>query len=301
MNSTLIVITGPTGVGKTEISLKIAGHFNTVIVSADSRQIFREMKTGTAVPSETQLKQINHYFIGTHSIHDYFSASRYEEEVIALLGRLFASLETVVMTGGSMLYIDAVCKGIDDLPEVDPEIRKELISKYEKEGIETLRFELKRLDPEYYKTVDLQNYKRLLHALEICRITGRRYSEFLTNTIKKRPFNIIKIGLNTDRAILYERINSRVDKMVSEGMEEEARQLFPFRTLNGLNTVGYREWFSCFDGNISRDEAIEQIKSNSRRYARKQLTWFKKDPEIKWFDTRDENLIIPWIEGRINE
>jgi tRNA dimethylallyltransferase len=301
MNSTLIVITGPTGVGKTEISLKIAGHFKTVIVSADSRQIFREMKIGTAVPSDIQLQQVKHYFIGSHSIHDYFNASRYEEEAIALLGRLFSSLEIVLMTGGSMLYIDAVCKGIDDLPDIDPEIRKELITQYEKEGIETLRFELKRLDPEYYKTVDLQNYKRLLRALEICRMTGRRYSEFRTNTIKKRPFHIIKIGLDTERAFLYERINSRVDKMVTDGMEEEARLLFPFRTLNALNTVGYQEWFASFEGKINREEAIGQIKSNSRRYARKQLTWFKKDPEMKWFDTSDEDLIIPWIENRMNE
>jgi tRNA dimethylallyltransferase len=296
MKPTLIVVTGPTAVGKTEISLNIASHFKTVIISADSRQIYREMKIGTAVPSEEQLRKVRHYLIGTCSIHEYYNASKFEGEVIELLNTLFAEHMSVVMTGGSMLYIDAVCRGIDDLPAVDQEIRKELLRLLETGGIEALRFELKRVDPQYYRNTDLRNYKRLLHAVEISRMTGRPYSEFRKGIAKERPFRIVKVGLNTSRQKLYERINNRVDNMITDGMEEEARQLYPYANLNALNTVGYREWFSFFSGVTGRAETIAQIKSNTRRYARKQLTWLRKDPDIHWFDLDEAGRIIPWLE-----
>ncbi len=299
MDPTLVVITGPTGIGKTAISLEVALHFNTEIISADSRQMYREMKIGTAVPTPEQLSRVKHHFIGNLSIHEYYNASRFEEESLALLEILFPRHPVVVMTGGSMLYIDAVCNGIDDLPLVDPGIRKELLQRYEQEGIESLRLLLKLHDPDYYRRVDLQNHMRLLHALEISLMTGKPYSAHLTSKKKKRPFSIIKIGLNTGREILYEQINRRVDDMVASGLEEEARMLFPFRRVNALNTVGYKEWFSFFDGKCTREEAIEQIRSNSRRYARKQLTWFKRDPAIRWFPPGDPALIISTLETEI--
>jgi tRNA dimethylallyltransferase len=295
----LIVITGPTAIGKTKVSAEVAHFFKTEIVSADSRQLYREMNIGTAVPNQNELQGIRHHFIHSHSIHDYYNASRFEEEVTEKLKELFFICNAVVMTGGSMLYIDAVCKGIDELPAIDMQTRQNLIQKYETEGIECLRFMLKRLDPEYYKEVDLKNHKRLLHALEICIMTGKPYSSFRTRPQKQRPFHILKIGLNTDRKNLYERINQRVDQMIVAGLEEEARTLYPFRGNNALNTVGYREWFDHFDGLISEEEAIEKIKSNTRRYARKQLTWFKRDLDITWFDISDRSRIIPFIELHI--
>lgn len=295
----LIVVTGPTAIGKTSASIEIAKHFNTEIISADSRQLYREMHIGTAVPDLKELNQIKHHFIHTHSIFDYYNASRFEEEVLITLDGLFGQHKLVVMTGGSMLYIDAVCKGIDDLPVVDLEIRNSLIARFEKEGIESLRFELKKLDPVYYGEADLHNHKRILHALEICITTGKPYSSFRTNTRKERPFRILKIGLNTSRDILYARINRRVDDMVNAGLEDEARKLYPHRKNNALNTVGYREWFDYFDGLITYDEAIEKIKSNTRRYARKQLTWFKRDKEINWFDISETHKIIPFIEDQL--
>jgi tRNA dimethylallyltransferase len=294
----LIVITGPTAIGKTSVSTEVARYFNTEIISADSRQLFREMVIGTAVPDAKELMEIRHHFIHSHSIHDYYSASRFEEEVLAKLIDLFSRHKLVVMTGGSMLYIDAVCKGIDDLPAVNMDIRQQLIRKFETEGIESLRFELKILDPVYYREVDKKNHKRLLHALEICLITGKPYSSFRTNPRRKRPFHIIKIGLNTDRKVLYERINHRVDQMVAGGLEQEARDLYPFRQNNALNTVGYREWFEHFEGVTTASEAIEKIKGNTRRYARKQLTWFKRDEEINWFDLTETGKIIPFIESK---
>jgi tRNA dimethylallyltransferase len=294
----LIVITGPTAIGKTSVSTEVARYFNTEIISADSRQLFTEMVIGTAIPEEKVLTEIRHHFIHSHSIHDYYSASRFEEEVLARLTELFTTQNLVVMTGGSMLYIDAVCKGIDDLPAINMDIRQQLIRKFETEGIESLRFELKILDPAYYQEVDKRNHKRLLHALEICLITGKPYSSFRTNPRRERPFHILKIGLNTDRKVLYERINQRVDQMVAEGLEQEARDLYPFRQNNALNTVGYREWFEHFDGLTTASEAIEKIKGNTRRYARKQLTWFKRDEEINWFDLTETEKIIPFIESK---
>lgn len=292
----LIVITGPTAIGKTKVSTEVAHYFNTEIVSADSRQLYREMSIGTAVPGQSELHGIRHHFIHSHSIHDYYNASRFEEEVTEKLKELFLSYNVVVMTGGSMLYIDAVCKGIDDLPAIDMQTRKNLIQKHKTEGIECLRFMLKKLDPDYYYEVDLKNHKRLLHALEICIMTGKPYSSFRTRPQKQRPFHILKIGLNTNRKNLYDRINLRVDQMIAAGLEEEARNLYPLRDNNALNTVGYREWFDHIEGLISKEEAIEKIKSNTRRYARKQLTWFKRDQDITWFDISESSLIIPFIE-----
>ncbi len=299
MKPTLVIITGPTGIGKTDLSLEVASHFNTEIISADSRQMFREMKIGTAVPGEEILSRIRHHFIHSHSIQDSYTAGRFETDVMALLGSLFTKVTVVVMTGGSMLYLDAVCKGIDDLPSVDPELRSSLVSRYHEEGIESLRFELKRIDPVYYRQVDLHNPKRLLHALEISIMAGKPYSELRTHPHKQRDFRIIKIGLTAERELIYDRINERVDRMVSGGLEEEARSLMAYRTNNALNTVGYREWFDFFDGKCSREAAIEQIKSNTRRYARKQLTWFRKDPLLVWFDISETGKVIPYIEAQL--
>lgn len=294
-----MVIAGPTGVGKTRVSLETARHFGTEILSADSRQMYREMRIGTAVPSMEELALVRHHFIGNLSISDYYNASRYEEEAIALLNRLFRRSPVVVLTGGSMLYVDAVCNGIDDLPTIDPLIRDQLLRQYHREGIGSLRELVRQLDPEYYRTVDPDNPKRLLHALEICMMTGKPYSSFLKREKKQRSFRILKCGLNMDRKSLYERINRRVDEMVAAGLEEEARGLLPFRSLNALNTVGYREWFSFFDGACTREETIAQIKSNTRRYARKQLTWFRRDQAITWFHPDETEKLITFIEKEI--
>jgi len=294
-----VVIAGPTGVGKTRVSLETARHFGTEILSADSRQMYREMRIGTAVPSMEELALVRHHFIGNLSISDYYNASRYEEEAIALLNRLFRRSPVVVLTGGSMLYVDAVCNGIDDLPTVDPLIRDQLLRQYHREGIGSLRELVRQLDPEYYRTVDPDNPKRLLHALEICMMTGKPYSSFLKREKKQRSFRILKCGLNMDRKSLYEQINRRVDEMVAAGLEEEARGLLPFRSLNALNTVGYREWFSFFDGACTREETIAQIKSNTRRYARKQLTWFRRDQAITWFHPDETEKLITFIEKEI--
>jgi tRNA dimethylallyltransferase len=299
MIPTLIVLTGPTGIGKTELALRIAEHFRTEIISADSRQLFREMSIGTAVPDEETLKRVRHHFIHTVSVQNGYNAGRFELEVISLLNELFSRLPVVVMAGGSMLYIDAVCKGIDDLPAVDPEIRKTLVARYESEGIESIRFELKNLDPDYYRQVDLRNPKRLLHALEICLMAGKPYSTLRTGPVKERSFRILKIGLTADRSLLYNRINRRVDRMVADGLEEEALRLYPFRHHPALRTVGYREWFDFFEGKNDRETTIENIKSNTRRYARKQLTWFRNDPEMNWFDISESNKIIPFIEAKL--
>jgi tRNA dimethylallyltransferase len=299
MTSTLIVLTGPTGIGKTDLALKMAMHYETDIISADSRQMYKEMMIGTAVPSTAELDRVRHHFIQTISIHDNYNAGKFELEVIALLSGLFITKPVVIMAGGSMLYIDAVCKGIDDLPTVDPGVRESLISRFEKEGLESLRFELKKLDPVYYRQVDLHNPKRLLHALEMCIMSGKPYSQLRTAPHKERPFRIIKIGLRAERQVIYDRINQRVDHMVVLGLEEEARQLYPFRSVNALNTVGYKEWFDFFDGKTGKEETIENIKSNSRRYARKQLTWFRKDPDMHWFDILETEKVIPYIEEQL--
>lgn len=278
----LIILLGPTGVGKTELSLQMAEELETEIISCDSRQMYREMKIGTAAPTEEELKRVPHHFIGHLSIHDYYSCGRFEIDALAKCNELFQKHDTVIMTGGSMLYIDAVCKGIDDIPNIDEELRQSLLERYQNEGIENIRQELKILDPDYYKIVDLQNHKRIIHALEVCIQSGKPYSSFRSETKKERPFVIEKIGLNRPREILYNRINERVDIMMENGLLDEARNLYPFKGLNALNTVGYKELFNYFDGTWTLDFAIQMIKQNSRRYAKKQLTWFNRDPEIAW-------------------
>ncbi len=301
MLGNLIVLTGPTAVGKTRVAIAIARHFNTEIVSADSRQLYREMNIGTAVPTPEELAAVNHHFIHSHSIFDNYNASRYENEVLDLLNNLFQKFGTVLMTGGSMLYIDAVCKGIDTMPDVDPELRHNLKIRLNNEGLDSLRLQLKKLDPEYYHTVDMKNPARIIHALEICLMTGKPYSSFRSGPQKKRPFSVIKIGLDCERHQLHQRINQRVDQMIKNGLEEEARKLYPHKNLNTLNTVGYRELFSCFNGEITKEKAIELIKRNTRRYARKQLTWFRKDPEMNWFQPNDISKIIAFLELKLQE
>lgn len=299
MNS-LIILLGPTGVGKTELSLRIAEYFHSPVISSDSRQLYRDLVIGTAAPTAEQLKRVKHYFVGILELTDYYNASRFEEEVVALLKQLHQNHPAVIMSGGSMMYIDAVCKGIDDLPTVTPELRKELTELYEREGLEPIRARLKLLDPVHYNQVDLKNYKRVIHALEICLMTGKPYSELRTNPQKKRPFNIIKVGLIRDREELYERINRRVDLMMEEGLLEEARRVYPFKHLNSLNTVGYKELFRYFDGEWTLDFAIEKIKQDSRNYARKQMTWFRRDKDIAWFHPDEEEAILHYINTEIN-
>ena len=300
MQKTLVVLTGPTGIGKTKTGIEIAKHFNTEIISADSRQIFKELQIGTAVPSKAEHNTIVHHFIQSHSVTDSYNANRYETEALSLLDSLFHKYNLVLMVGGSMLYIDAICSGIDIMPDVDPEIRNELKKRLEKEGLQGLRLQLKKLDPNYYNQVDLKNSSRIIHALEICLMTGKPYSSFRKNQKKTRPFKIIKIGLNCNRNILHSKINKRVDQMIYAGLEDEARGVYHLKHLNALNTVGYRELFNYFDGNISRGEAIELIKRNTRRYARKQLTWFRNDSEVNWFQTDETEKIISYIENKIS-
>ena len=295
MSKTLIVITGPTAVGKTELCLDIAKELGIPIINADSRQIYRELKIGTAAPTEAQLRQVRHYFVGTLSLSDYYSASMYEEQVMQLLPQLFQTSDYALITGGSMMYIDAVCNGIDDIPTVDDDTRNTLKQRLASEGLEALCEELRRLDPEHWEIVDRKNPRRVVHALEICLMTGRTYTSYRTNARKERPFRIIKIGLNRDRDIIYQRINQRVDGMMQAGLLNEARSLYPLRHLNALNTVGYKEMFTHLDGTWTLDEAVERLKGNTRRYARKQLTWFKRDPQMLWFSPDDKQSILHQI------
>ena len=297
---TLVIVIGPTGVGKTELCLQLAEHLGTPVINADSRQIFAELPIGTAAPSKEQQRRVKHFFVGTHHIQDYYNASMYEEDVLKLLPQIFHShSHRALLSGGSMMYIDAVCKGIDDIPTVDEHTRTLMKQRLSDEGLPTLVAELKRLDPEHWEIVDKKNPRRVIHALEICHMTGRTYTSFRTNQIKRRPFNIIKIGLDRDRKELYERINNRVLKMMEEGLEDEARALYPLRGLNALNTVGYKELFAFFDGSINREEAVRQIQSNSRRYMRKQLTWFKHDEQIRWFHPDNIKEIINYLDCRL--
>lgn len=296
---TLLVLLGPTGVGKTNISMRLAGEFACPIVSSDSRQFYRELKIGTAAPTEDQLAQVKHYFIGTHSIFDLYSAGQYELDAMELLSDLFQKHSVVMLVGGSMMYIDSICNGIDDIPTVDAETRKYWQDVYAEKGLEYIQEELKRLDPKHYAEVDLQNYKRVLHALEICSITGKPFSDIRTGKKKERPFNIVKIGLNREREELYARINLRVDEMMAEGLLEEAGQFYEQRHLNTLNTVGYKEIYEYMSGNWTLDFAVNMIKQDSRRYAKKQLSWFNRDKEIAWFHPDQEEEIIEFVKSKI--
>ena len=293
----LLVLIGPTGVGKTELSLRLAERYHTCIVSADSRQLYADLKIGTAAPTPEQLARVEHHLVGTLQLADYYSAARYEEEVMNLLPGLFVKHPVVLLTGGSMMYVDAVCKGIDDIPTVDDETRRFLLQRYEEEGLERLCAELKLLDPEYYVEVDLRNPKRVIHALEICYMTGKTYTSFRTRQVKKRPFRMVKVGLTRDREELYRRINLRVDQMMADGLLEEALRVYPYRSLNSLNTVGYKELFKYFDGEWTLDFAVEKIKQNSRIYSRKQMTWFKRDADIRWFHPEQEAEITAYLDN----
>lgn len=285
----LIVLVGPTGVGKTNLSLNLANKYNCSIVSADSRQFYRGLEIGTAAPSKSQLAQVKHYFVGMLDTEEYYSVSKFEEDALSVIADEHKTNDIVIAAGGSMLYIDALCNGIDQLPTIDETLRKELYEQYQSTGIEPIRAQLKLLDPVFYDQVDLKNHKRVIHALEICLMAGKPYSSLRTNKRKTRPFNIIKIGLMRERPELYERINKRVDTMMSEGLLNEARLQYPQRHLNSLNTVGYKELFNYIDGAWTLDFAIEKIKQNTRIYSRKQMTWFKRDNEINWIDLSVNN------------
>lgn len=300
MNKFLIVLPGPTGVGKSEIAVEIASHFGIEIISADSRQFYREMTIGTAVPEPELLERIKHHFIQFISVTEYYSSSLYERAVLELLPSLFSKNGAAILAGGSGLYIDAVCRGIDDIPDIDPEVRQKYNNKYKAEGIESIRADLRLTDPEYYARVDLKNHQRIIRALEIFESTGRKYSEFLTSSSAARNFRIIKTGLARDRKELYGRINSRVDRMIGKGLEKEARNLLSLRGLNPLKSVGYSEMFDFLEGKISMDEAIDLIKRNSRRYAKRQITWWNRDPEITWFHPGNIREIIAHIESAMD-
>ncbi len=301
MKKSLIVLLGPTAVGKTELSLQLAERLGCPIISADSRQLYRDMVVATAAPTREQLARVPHYFIGTLALTDYYSAACYEEEAMALMQELFAHHDTLLLTGGSMMYIDAVCNGIDEIPTISEEVRRAVVTRYEEEGLDVLLEELQRLDPDFYEKVDRRNPKRVIHAVEICRMTGQPYSSLRTETKKERPFDIVKIGLTRPREEIYERINSRVDAMMRDGLEAEARRLYPYRHLNALNTVGYKEMFAYFDGTYDLPTAVEKIKRNTRVYARKQMTWFRRDDTIVWFTPDDRLKLFAYVEKRLHE
>ena len=289
---TLLVILGPTGVGKTELSLQIAEHFGSPIISADSRQIYRDIPICTAAATPAQQARVRHYFVGTHALDEKFSAAQFEIETMSLLERLFTELDTVVMTGGSMMYIDAVVKGIDDMPDVDPYIRASVRKQYEISGLEPLLAQLRLLDPDYYARVDKRNTQRVIHGVEMCLSTGRPFSSFHTGARKERPFRIVQIGLQRERQELYGRIDKRVQQMLDDGLEAEARRVFPMRHLNSLNTVGMKEMFMYFEGQYTLEQAQERICHNTHIYSKKQMTWFKRDKEIHWFDPSQTNEIL---------
>jgi len=293
--NTLYVVLGATGVGKTELTLRLADIMHVPVINADSRQIFAELPIGTAAPTPEQRLRVRHYFVGTHRLSDYYSASMYETDVLRLLDVLFRERPFALLSGGSMMYIDAVCKGLDDIPTVRDDIRSLYKERFAREGLAPLLEELERVDPEHYAVVDRNNPRRVMHALEICRQTGRTFTSFRTGVAKRRPFRIVKIGLTRPREEMYGRINERVLRMVAAGLVEEARRVLPYRELNSLNTVGYKELFSYFDGLIPLDEAIRQIQSNTRRYMRKQETWFKRDGSIAWFNPDDEQSVYQFV------
>lgn len=298
-NQVLIVVLGPTGVGKTELAVRLAQRVGAEIVSADSRQLFRELKIGVAPPSSENLAAVKHHFIGSHSIFENYSAGQYEIDAIKILTEIFETQDVAMLVGGSMLYIDAVCKGIDDIPTVDEKTRKYWNEIYREKGLEFIQNKLKELDPKHFnEQIDIKNPKRVIHALEICTITGRPFSEIRTGKIAKRDFEIIKIGINLPREILYNNINERVDKMITAGLVEEAEKFYPYKNLNTLNTVGYKELFEYFDGKISLEFAIEHIKRDTRHYAKKQLSWFGRDKEITWFLPNEEEKIVDCLRKK---
>jgi len=297
---TLIIIVGPTAVGKTDLAIWLANKLNTEIISADSRQIYKEISIGTAKPTEKELKQAKHHLIGTISIKDYYNAYMFEQDALKIIDQLFKKYDVLLMVGGSGLYVDAVIKGIDDIPTVIPYIRKELEKWFKQAGLEKLQYLTKRLDPEFYKKTDINNPMRLLKALEITIQTNKPYSSYLTGKPKKRPFNIVLIGLDRSREELHDRINKRVLKMIEQGLIDEAKKLFEFRHLTPLKTVGYREIFDYLEGKIDLNKAIELIQRNTRRYARRQLTWFRRYPDIVWFNPEDKEKILKFIKEKIN-
>jgi tRNA dimethylallyltransferase len=295
MKPLLIVLIGPTGVGKTDLSIRIAENLEIPIISSDSRQLYADIPIGTAAPTPSQLERVKHYFIGTLKLTDYYSAAQYEQDVLTLLNTLFKEKNIALITGGSMMYIDAVCKGIDDIPTITDETRQQVLEHYQKDGLNALQNELKDLDPEYYNIVDQQNQKRIIHALEIIRQTGKTYTSLRTRTLKARPFDILKIGLSRPRPKLFERINERVDQMMSQGLMDEVKKVYPLRELNSLNTVGYKELFNVLNGEWSLEMATERIKKNTRVYAKKQMTWFKRDADIHWFHPDEEEAVMQLI------
>ena len=296
---TLIVVVGATGSGKTDISLRLATHFAAPIISTDSRQFYRGIPIGTAQPTAEQLATAEHHFIASHELTDNFNCGEYEVQALARLEELFRKHNVVVAVGGSGLYIQALCEGMDNLPQADEQLRQSLTERLQREGIESLLADLQRLDPDYYEQVDRQNPSRVLRAVEVCMQTGVPYSSLRTGERHKREFNIVKVGIEWEREALYDRINRRVDMMINEGLEAEARAVYHLRHLNSLQTVGYREMFEWFDGSISREEAIDLIKRNSRRYAKRQMTWFRRDAEIRWFAPTDTDAMIDFLENRI--
>ena len=294
--NTLFVLLGPTAVGKTELSLKIAEALGSPIINADSRQLYRDIPIGTAAPTAEQMQRVRHYFVGSLGLEEYYSAAVYEQQVIELLPALFSETPRVLLSGGSMLYIDAVCRGIDDIPTVNEETRTLMHQRLADEGLERLCNELRLLDPEYYRKADLRNTQRIVHALEICYQTGRPYSSFLSQQTKQRPFRIVKIGLLRPREELFSRINQRTLQMMDLGFEQEARRVYPLRHLNSLNTVGYKEMFRYISGEWSLPQTIEKIQRNTRVYAKKQMTWFQRDPDINWFHPDEEEKILDFVE-----
>lgn len=295
---TLITLQGPTGVGKTELSLRLAEFFDTCILNADSRQVYRDIPIGTAAPTEAERQRVPHHFVGMLALDDYYSAAQYESDVLQLLNdEVFPQKDVAILSGGSMMYIDAVCKGIDDIPTIDAETREMMRERYEREGLEPLAEELRLLDPDYYAECDIRNPKRVVHALEICYMTGRTYTSFRVRRKAHRPFRIIKVGLQREREELYDRINRRVDSMMQDGWLDEARRVLPFRHYNSLNTVGYKELFKYLDGEWELDFSLEKIRRNTRVYSRKQMTWFRRDEEVRWFHPEDENGILDYLQA----
>lgn len=297
--NTLIVLLGPTGVGKTEVALQLASHFGTPVLNADSRQIYRDIPIGTAAPTAEEQRRTKHYFVGAKSLDEYYSAARYEADVMALLPTLFARHPVALLSGGSMMYVDAVCKGIDDIPTIEPDIRRMVHERYEAKGLEMLLEELRLLDPAYRATVDRRNTQRVLHALEVCYQTGRTFTSFRVGKKKTRPFQIVKVGLRRDRAELFDRINRRVEAMLEQGWMDEVRRVQPYRSCNSLNTVGYKELFRVLDGEWTLDFATGRIQKNTRVYAKKQLTWFGRDDEIAWFRPDAVSEIIRYCEAKL--